>query len=235
MMKENVRHSYEKLSRHYEFDVDTKPYNAYLERPAMIDLLPSLEGKVMLDAGCAAGWYASYAAKKGAQVKAIDMSASMIEATKRRTVDLNVEAFVHDLSEPLPFNDEAFDVVVSSLTLHYIKDWGAIFFEFHRILKKGGTLLFSTHHPLMDYMDFEVDDYYKTELLHSHWTVDGEEVPMSFFRRPLDEIIRPVTDSFHLEKLIEPKPTEDFKSVHPSGYEKVSKKPNFLIIRCLKP
>lgn len=234
-MKKNVLHSYEHLSSHYEFDVDRKPYNAYLERPAMVDLLPDLQGKKVLDAGCAAGWYARYMADQDADVTAIDLSPSMIAATKRRAGNAKVHAFVHDLTDPLPMDDRSFDLIISSLTLHYIKDWAPIFQEFHRSLKPGGTLLFSTHHPFMDYMNHEVDSYYACHEVQDEWTVDGEKIPMTFYRRPLEEIISSVTDHFHFIKLSEPKPTLEFKKVHPEGFHKVSTKPNFMILKAEKP
>lgn len=234
-MKEEVKQAYNRLSTHYENEVDTKPYNAYLERPAMIEQLPLLKGKKALDAGCAAGWYSAYLAKEGAEVTAVDLSESMIQATVRRTKNLNVKAFAHDLSSPFPFENESFDLVLSSLTLHYIKDWPSVFDEFARVLRPGGFLLFSTHHPFMDFINFPVKNYYEIQKLNDEWEINGEKVSMSFYRRSLGDIINAVTERFTLIQLVEPKPTEDFKRVHPKGYEKVSTKPNFLIIKSKKP
>ncbi|MBX0357265.1 class I SAM-dependent methyltransferase [Halobacillus sp. Nhm2S1] len=234
-MKENVLRSYEYLSTHYAFDVDSKPYNAYLERPAMINLLPCLQGKKVLDAGCAAGWYARYMADHGAAVTAFDLSPSMIDVTKRRAGNANVHASVHDLTDPLPADNDSFDIIVSSLTLHYIKEWRPVFQEFHRTLKPGGTFLFSTHHPFMDYMNHKAENYYATQQIEDEWTVNGERVPMTFYRRPLEEIISSVTDHFRFINLTEPRPTQKFKEVHPEGFDKVSRKPNFMIVKAEKP
>ena len=41
-----------------------------------------------------------------------------------------------------------FDVVTSSMILHYLKNLDAHFHEVRRILKSGGIYVFSCHHPL---------------------------------------------------------------------------------------
>ncbi len=46
--------AYEKLADAYARMIDTKPHNAYLERPATLSLLPNVEGKRVLDAECRA-------------------------------------------------------------------------------------------------------------------------------------------------------------------------------------
>ena len=74
-----------------------------------------------------------------------------------------------DLTEALPFADEAFDYIVSSLTLHYIEDWMPTFREFQRVLKPGGSLLFSVHHPFMDVKLVERQDYFARTLLREVW------------------------------------------------------------------
>jgi len=51
----------------------------------------------------------------------------------------------------------------------------------------------------------------------------------------LCKIISPVIDAgFIIEKLIEPMPTEKFEELHPSMYEKLTKKPQFLFLRARK-
>ena len=62
----------------------------------------------------------------GAEVIATDISPRMVEATKRR-VGENAKVLCLDLEEKLPFEDDTFDVIISSLVLHYIKDWSKPF------------------------------------------------------------------------------------------------------------
>lgn len=75
--------SYQNMAEHYFEYVDTKPFNAYYERPATISLLPDVKDKKVLDAGCAAGWYTKWLLDKGAAVIAVDFSPNMIEMTKK--------------------------------------------------------------------------------------------------------------------------------------------------------
>lgn len=169
-MKHMIMDAYSKLSRDYEKNVDTESgYNAYYERPAMLKQLPEdMSGLAALDAGCAAGWYTEQLLKRGAMVTAIDLSPEMVEATRRR-VGEKATVLAHDLNEPLPFADESFQLIISSLTLHYIEDLSRPFHEFHRILQPGGQLVFSVHHPFMDFTLFQRPDYFTHEWLIDNW------------------------------------------------------------------
>lgn len=51
---------YERLADAYAARIDTKAHNAYYERPATLSLLPAVEGKRVLDAGCGPGVYAEW-------------------------------------------------------------------------------------------------------------------------------------------------------------------------------
>lgn len=227
--------SYEEMAEIYFTYVDTKPYNAYYERPATISLLPEVKGNKVLDAGCAAGWYTKWLLDKGADVVAVDFSPNMIEMTKKR-VRNKAEVIRADLNNPLDFiADKTIDIVLSSLTLHYIKNWNAVMSEFNRILKDYGQLIFSVHHPFMDFTEFNKENYFLTELLEDEWNTINGKVKVEFYRRPLCDIISSVTDSgFVIDKLLEPMPTEQFKNEMPDTYDKLTKNPQFLFIRAKK-
>jgi len=227
--------AYNNMAEYYFKFVDTKPYNAYYERPAILSLLPKVEDKNVLDAGCAAGWYTNWLIENGAKVTSIDFSPKMIEMTKRRVGD-KAKIFQADLNEPLDFiDDEEFDIVVSSLTLHYLKQWDTVMKEFYRILKKSGMLIFSVHHPFMDFTVFNRENYFLTELLTDEWQTQNGKEEVQFYRRPLNKIISPVVKAgFAIEDLLEPMPTEKFKLEQPKAYNKLTKRPQFLFIKARK-
>lgn len=234
-MKKISFEAYEQLAESYSDDVDTKPFNNYYERPATLSLLPEVAGKQVLDAACAAGWYTEWLLNHGANVTAVDFSHNMVEMTRKRVGE---QAAIHraDLNEPLDFiGDSSHDIVLSSLTLHYLKDWMLIMSEFQRILKSKGKLVMSVHHPFMDFTVFNRENYFTTELLDDEWNTPHGKVALQFYRRPLSEIISPVLENgFVIEKLLEPVPTETFKQKLPEAYERLTKRPQFLFIRAKK-
>ena len=141
-MGKTIKQTYDRLSDTYENDIDkSSPYNTMYERPAMMARFPErLDGAAVLDAGCAAGWYSEALADREAEVTGIDISEEMIGAANKRA-GKKANFLVHDLTDELPFPDESFDWVISSLTLHYVENWDPVFAEFHRVLKPGGRLL----------------------------------------------------------------------------------------------
>src|SRR3989338_3961687 len=118
----------------------------FLEKPAMYKNLPNLKGKSVLCIGCGTGEECKHLESLGAKrVVGIDISKGLIDFAKKSYPDF--EFHVMDM-EKLNFPDNSFDFVYSSLTMHYIKDWTKTLNDIHKILKKDGTFLFSTHHPV---------------------------------------------------------------------------------------
>src|SRR5688572_10874590 len=125
--------AYEELADSYAAAIDTKPHNAFYERPATLALLPDVEGKRILDAGCGPGVYSEWLLSRGAEVVAVDASPRMVALAKDRTSG-RAHLRVADLNAPLDFLESAsFDVVLSPLVLEYVHDWRATFGEFHRV------------------------------------------------------------------------------------------------------
>jgi SAM-dependent methyltransferase len=233
-MKNKVIDSFNNLATVYETTVDKNSlYNCEYERPTMMkNLPPNLRGKRVLDAGCAAGWYTQQLLNIGAEVVAVDISQEMVSSANRR-IGNNAEILCLDLENELPFVDNFFDFILSSLTLHYLKDWNMTFREFQRILKPNGTFLFSVHHPISDLKLLNDPRYFETELIIDQWKKDAKVYEVPFYRRPLQEILNHTLKYFSIDKVIEPEPTATFKTQSPEVYEKLMRSPQFLIIKAI--
>ncbi|WNG45788.1 methyltransferase domain-containing protein [Archangium minus] len=225
--------TYDGFAEAYVARAETNAFNALYERPAIRALLPSVVGQHVLDAGCAGGAHSAWLLEQEAKVTALDVSAHMVALTRKR---LGTRAQVHqaDLREPLSFLEEgSVDIVLSSLTLHYLEHWEPTLKEFHRVLVPGGRLVFSTHHPLADCRWVSGGDYLQTERIEQHWEGFTETpVRVSFYRRPLGAIFAALAESgFVVEQLVEPRPLQEMREQEPEIHARLMKEPWFLLIR----
>lgn len=226
--------AYERLAEAYAARVDTKPHNAYYERPATLSLLPDVAGKRVLDAGCGPGVYSELLAERGAEVVAIDASEKMVRLARERLGD-RAEVLLADFGDPLDFPDGRFDFVLSALALDYVWDWEAVFAEFHRMLRWGGHLVFSMEHPFLKFAERGEGSYFKVERVEVDWKGFGEVVRMPSYRRPLEAAINPLLEAgFTLERVLEPRPTGQFEAADPEEYGKLLREPGFLCVRAAK-
>ncbi len=233
-MGEHTGASYDSISKQYADKLendDKAPYNAYYERPAMLSQLPPLAGLRVLDAGCGTGKLAEIMIRAGAAVTAFDYNADFVDRARRRLGE-RATVFQADLSQPLAFAaNGSFDLVTASLVLHYLRVWAPALRELHRVLADGGLLVFSTHHPSMTWQLFNLDSYQAEALIEDEWSIGK----VSYYHHSLDDISGALQESgFIIERLLEPLPTEDFKRVDPAGYEKLSQRPWFLVVRARK-
>jgi SAM-dependent methyltransferase len=118
------------------------------EWPALRAMLPPLAGLRVLDLGCGFGAFARWAGEMGAErVLGVDLSQNMLERARAETHDPAV-AYVHGDIEQLQLHDASFDLVYSSLALHYIEALDAVCGTLQRLLSPGGHFVFSVEHPI---------------------------------------------------------------------------------------
>jgi SAM-dependent methyltransferase len=228
----HARDEYDRIAAVYEAITDDNLANAHFERPVLRSLLPPVEGRRVLDAGCAAGHHSEWLADRGAIVTALDLSPRMVGRTRERLAGRG-EARVHDLRDPLDFIDDgSIDVVVCSLTIHYLDDLGPALREFRRVLTHEGSLVLSTHHPFIDWQWFELSGYYETGIVEDHWEHFG--ATLRFRRRTMEEIMRALEESgFLIRRYREPLPDPETVAMHPPHNRDWTTKPTFLFLEAV--
>ncbi|NGN96882.1 class I SAM-dependent methyltransferase [Grimontia sp. S25] len=227
---------YSKFAQQYDEAVKDNIYNALFERPNLQAMLGDIEGKNVLDLGCGSGVYADYFLSEGAaSVTCLDFSAEMVDIVKNK-FGQRVSAYVQDLSEGLPKEaDGQYDVIVCPLVIHYLKDLTALFSDVYRVLKPGGYMVFSTHHPFADFECSTTGSYFDTELVQEEWNTVGTPVQVTFYRRPLVEISNAITSAgLSITQISEGQVSEAIKQASPKTYERLRKHPNFIFIKCKK-
>lgn len=226
----------------------------FLEKPAMYKKLPDLKGKYVLCIGCGTGEECQHLKSLGAKrVVGIDISKGLIDLAKKNYPDLEFQVLN---MEKLNFPKNSFDFVYSSLTMHYVKDWTKTLRGVYKVLKKGGTFLFSTHHParwgaqinqskdkdsyLLGYEKYKYKggkhtvfgDYLNTRKIDDIWF---DEFKVSYYHRPLSAVIGNILKSgFVILDFVEPKPLKSVQKVRPNFYDIHTKIPLFMIFELQK-
>lgn len=116
------------------------------EWPSLRAMLPDLRGRRVVDLGCGFGWFCRFAAEAGAAgVLGIDLSENMLARARAEGGAITYERA--DL-ETLVLPEGAFDLVYSSLTVHYLADFPRFAAMVAASLVPGGRFVFSMEHPL---------------------------------------------------------------------------------------
>jgi trans-aconitate 2-methyltransferase len=110
---------------------------------AVLDRLPLHGDERVLDAGCGTGRVTEQVAERlpAGTVVALDGSASMIEAARRRLRRFGprIEYVVADLLAPLPI--APVDAILSTATFHWVSDHQTLFHNLAGVLRPGGRLV----------------------------------------------------------------------------------------------
>ena len=113
----------------------------HAEQQAMIEHWPRVAGGRALDLACGTGRYSRLLNEaQAAQVVAMDFCVPMLR-------QVSVATRVCGSMMQLPFAGDAFDAVISGLALGHAASVHAWMAEAARVLKPGGTLLYSDFHP----------------------------------------------------------------------------------------
>ncbi|WP_081511655.1 class I SAM-dependent methyltransferase [Nocardia donostiensis] len=230
-----TREAYDRLAPVWSASTDEGPFNGELERPALRELVPaSLDGAVVLDAGCGSGAQCEWFLDAGAEVTGIDISPRMVEEAKHRCAGRG-RFMVADLAEPLPLEAGSFDGITCSLALHYVHDWAVPLRSFADALRPGGWLVLSLDHPFGPPLPDQNGGYFATELVSDTWTKNGVEVTQHFWRRPLSAVVAAFADAgFVVDRIGEPQPSAEALERWPDELAAVAGVPMFIVYRLLK-
>ena len=226
-------------------------YGPLLPGEQELGLLPSsLTGKTCLELGCGAGQNSIVLAKTGAICTAIDVSQAMLDHGKRLADQESVSSDFRkaDLDDLPNFGSSSFDLIHSAYGIPFSSNPEKVIQRCSKLLKPGGTLLFSMGHPVYAGEWLELDDE-QGLFLSSYFqpTPDAREGSSSDALSrafPLSEVAEWIIKAgLQLDRLLEPAALPDNR-LHKAPYysdawaeqaEALRKFPIVVIYRATKP
>jgi len=151
-----MQQEFDQASVRRAFDRAADRYSQYavLQNEVCHRLLEKLDvvkinPEYILDAGAGTGAALPdlFERYKKAQLVALDISENMLAQSARHGSLLRTPHLVCANIESLPFADNTFDLVFSSLSLQWCNNLNAAFLEARRVLKPGGLFVFATFGP----------------------------------------------------------------------------------------
>lgn len=219
--------------------------NEVVEIPAMFKMLPSLNGLSILDLGCGYGEHCIKYVEMGAnKVVGIDISEKMLQIAKKENSSSKI-IYKNLAIEDLFALNGCFDLVVSSLALHYIKDFKKATEEAYRLLNNGGFFIFSQEHPLSTCFKYgnrwtRDKDGNKIYANISNYSTDGQRESRWFkdgiikYHRTFESILNTLINTgFIIEQIAEPIPSDEIMNQYPEYKDNIHK-PDFLLIKAKK-
>lgn len=207
-------------------------------------MLPDFKNKRVLDIGCGFGWHCRYAATEGAKsVLGIDISSKMLEKARENTKDKSI-SYDCMAVEDMNFKQREFDVVMSSLAFHYVKDFDSVCKKIYDYLDEEGDFIFSVEHPMFTSRDSQ-DWCYNGDGDIKYWPIDNYqyegirntkflEDEVIKYHRTLETYINTlINNGFMITRISEPVPSKSMVEENPY-YKNEFRRPMFLMISSKK-
>ncbi|NNE89980.1 MAG: methyltransferase domain-containing protein [Silicimonas sp.] len=123
--------------------VETQILSAHIHR--YLSVLELCQGKRVLDIACGEGYGAAMLIRNGAAcVTGVDIDAEAVARANRVYAHDGLGYAQGDIRQPLPLDDDAFDVIVCFETIEHIAEHDAFIAELDRVLAPGGVVVIST-------------------------------------------------------------------------------------------
>ncbi|MBW4081882.1 methyltransferase domain-containing protein [Paenibacillus sp. S150] len=206
-------------------------------------LLPDLRGKRVLDLGCGCGWHCRYAREQQAEsVVGIDLSGNMLERARSMT-DPGIE-YRRGAIEDIHFSAGEFDVVISSLAIHYVERFDLLCREVQHCLRPGGAFVLSVEHPIYTALAAQ-DWHYGPDGAKLHWPLDHyhdegprearflEDDVIKYHRNVASYLNTLIDSGFTVTKLSELQPTPGMLKSNAAWQEEL-RRPMFLLLSAIR-
>lgn len=242
-MKENKYDDSHFFSQYSQMSRSVEGLKGAGEWHVLKQMLPDFKGKRVLDLGCGFGWHCQYAVDNGAiRAVGVDISEKMLEEARKRNSSPAIE-YKCLAVEDFDFQLETFDIVISSLTFHYLESFEDVCRKVNKCLVKGGSFVFSVEHPIFTAYGSQ-DWQYDAEGNRLHWPVDRyftegirkanflETEVVKYHKTVTTYVNGLLLNGFEITGLIEPQPDETMLDI--PGMRDELRRPMMLLVSAIK-
>lgn len=210
----------------------------YVLDPVMLPRALSRSPRKALDVGCGEGRFCRMLKTHGVAVTGIDPTPALLAAARARDRECT---YLEAAAERLPFDDHAFDLVISYLSLIDIPDMQAAIAEMARVLNPGGAVLIANLNSFNtacagwvkgsagEYLYFPIDNYLQERATF----IEYRGIRVVNHHRPMSTYIRVLLDAgLRLTYFDEPAPLSVAPEPKATAYRRV---PWFHVMEWIKP
>jgi SAM-dependent methyltransferase len=210
----------------------------YVLDPVMLSRALSRSPKRALDVGCGEGRFCRLLKPHGVAVTGVDPTPALLAAARARDPE---SAYLEAKAECLPFDDNAFELVISYLSLIDIPNMQAAIAEMARVLNPGGAVLIANLNSFNtagsgwvkggagERLYFPIDNYLQER---SFW-IEYRGIRVLNHHRPMSAYIRALLDAgLRLTYFDEPTPCHDAPEPKATSYRRI---PWFHVMEWTKP
>ena len=252
MNNERIEQNWNQMAEAYERFTDGEDsYSARIEWPCVRPLLPSVQGKRVLDLGCGTGHFTFLLETLGpAALVGVDLSQAMLDIAAHKAREAHsIARFVHGDAcayQPGP----PFDLVFSSTLTHYIPCLEPFFTHLYDLLAESGACVLSVMHPVYSAQyparhedgSFPGDEEWSVRYLDRRerayiqpWIEYNDQVDdflsESYHHTFADYVNAATAAGFALTRAEEPAPPAEWEQKYPERYQAFIETPSFLVMR----
>ena len=183
-----------------------------------LKLLGKVKDKDVLEIGCGGGQNAIVLAKWGAKPMGLDISEKQIKYARKlaKKEGVKVPFYVGNMEDLTVFQNERFDVVLSSCAIGYVENLKKTFQEVFRVLRRNGLFVFCVVHPIANRgrairygkrRYWGIGNYFDRRRRIWTWKTSGKVAKFYGYHRTIQDYFNSVvTAGFVVEKILEPEP-----------------------------
>ena len=222
-------------------------FNDCIETPILLEMLPDLHSKSILDIGCGMGQHAKQYSNMGAKsVLGIDISEKMLSYARKYNSAGNI-TYQQMALEDIGGLNQQFDLVTSSLVFDYAEDFDELMKNIYSLMKDGSQFVFSMSHPMSTAYDGQYPRYTRSESgerLYANinnyfvegqrkitWVVNNYELYHRTFSSILNSLIGA---GFLIEECQESHISDEMRKKYPDMFGGTIHRPDFIFFRCRK-